>query len=48
MNIVNFYKRFINKFNSIVAYFHNILKKSKFFGLKTLNLCQRQRKVLTI
>ena len=29
MNFVNFYKRFINKFNSITALFIDILKRSK-------------------
>ena len=29
MNFVNFYKRFINKFNSITLFFIDILKKSK-------------------
>ena len=29
MNFVNFYKRFINKFNSITASFTDVLKKSK-------------------
>ena len=29
MNFVNFYKRFINKFGSIIAFFTDMLKKSR-------------------
>ena len=29
MNFVNFYKRFINKLNIIIAFFIDVLKKSK-------------------
>ena len=49
MNFDNFYKRFINKLNSIIAFFIDRLKKSKKkVSSKILNLRQRRKKRLTV
>ena len=48
MDFVNFYKRFINKFNTIAVFFTDMLKKSKKKIWKILNLRQRRDKRLII